>query len=831
MAFCQKQASSTDHIKLRQAFFAYDSEIVSQYTTREGMNANEESIHSKTKKRTRISKLAQCIRKTANTVKLPRTLLPDSPSFDASLVTPGMSAKFTKLLQTIHELDEADQREHNTLFKHFIFTDIRESPFGAKAVASFLLSSGFDLRMGQQEKLIKRGGILVKTQAGETLYKPKPSKKGGSNGFAVLQSLPLWKNPLSVQTKKAVINAFNERPENIFGERLRIIILDSKFKEGIDLFDVKYVHLLEPAIATSDLKQAVGRATRYCGQKGLPFQPRSGWRLHVYIYNTELPHRAPFLLNHEATNPVPAHTLMLEQSGLDLALLNLTQEITILSIQTAVDYKLNYKINNFKIEEALLEETEIVQHDEDHAFPRPLTETEDEFQSYRWASPKIQNGCEFIGQKGKAATFTKTQDFIRHYFTPKRPIKGLLAWHSVGTGKTCMAVAAATTEFEQAGYTILWVTRNALMADIYKNIFGTVCAIPFMGNGQTFPDELSKQKKLLSKAWLPPISYRTFQNALEKKNELGRTLYRKNPTDPLRKTFLVIDEIHKLQDGDLSAAEAADFHTIQNYIFKSYDVSGKDSVRPLLMTATPITDSPKELFEILNTLIPKEADRFPPLHEFRTSYANADGSISDAGRRYYQKRAKGLVSYLNREFDPTTFAQPKFHTVAVRLKENGPKEMNEFIDTYMNTVGLDSLIAEEMREKDCEKDLQTTLVHLDDNITELEKQMLLTKDKLEKRELKSKIQDVKQLIKDAEWNHKSKRNKCIRTNKELQKAEMKTRKAYLHTLISDMRNQYEKQQKEGGNDQIQALEQCFSFKRDTNADFTKIANERFFPSK
>ena len=87
------------------------------------------------------------------------------------------------------------------------------------------------------------------------------------------------------------------------------------------------------------------------------------------------------------------------------------------------------------------------------------------------------------------------------------------------------------------------------------------------------------------------------------------------------------------------------------------------------------------------------------------------------------------------------------------------------------------------------------------------------------------------MIKDAEWNHKSKRNKCIRTNKELQKAEMKTRKAYLHTLISDMRNQYEKQQKEGGNDQIQALEQCFSFKRDTNADFTKIANERFFPSK
>ena len=794
-------------------------------------NENQSKKPSKTQKQARITKLAQCIRKTANTVKLPRTLLPDSPSFDATLVTPGMSAKFSKLLKNIQELDEADQREHNTLFKHFIFTDIRESSFGAKAVASFLLNAGFDLRMGQQEKFIKRAGVLVKTQAGETLYKPKPSKKGGSNGFAVLQSLPLWKNPLSVQTKKAIISAFNERPENIFGERLRIIILDSKFKEGIDLFDVKYVHLLEPAIATSDLKQAVGRATRYCGQKGLPFQPRSGWRLNVYIYNTELPKREPFLIKNEEMNPVPAHTLMLEQSGLDLALLNLTQEITILAIQTAVDYKLNYKINNFKIEEALLEETEIQHHGDEHAFPRPLTETDDEFQAYRWASPKVQNGCEFVGEKGKAATFTKTQDFIRHYFTPKRPIKGLLAWHSVGTGKTCMAVAAATTEFEQAGYTILWVTRNALMADVYKNIFGTVCSIPFINEKTVFPDDLKKQKKLLSKAWLPPISYRTFQNALEKKNELGRMLYRKNPTDPLRKTFLVIDEIHKLQDGDLSAAEAADFHTIQNYIFKSYDSSGKESVRPLLMTATPITDSPRELFEILNTLIPKEADRFPTLDAFRQKYSDADGSISDAGRQYYQKRAKGLVSYLNREFDPTTFAQPKFHTVAVRLQDQGPKEMNEFMDKYMNQVGLDSLLAEEMKERDCEADLLTILSKYDDDITDLEVQIREETDKSEKKVLKSKIMDIKQLMKDAKWNHTSKRRKCIKTNKELKKIETKTRKAYLQTLISDMKTKYEEEQKGKSAEQIQALEKCLQFKRDSSKDFMKVANDRFFPKK
>ena len=105
-------------------------------------------------KKTRVSKLAQCIRRTAQTMKLSRTLMPDSPQFDKEAITPGLSAKFTRLIKQIRDLDAEDQKKHGTLFKHFIFTDIRESAFGAKAVAAFLLAAGFDLQMGQREKMI-----------------------------------------------------------------------------------------------------------------------------------------------------------------------------------------------------------------------------------------------------------------------------------------------------------------------------------------------------------------------------------------------------------------------------------------------------------------------------------------------------------------------------------------------------------------------------------------------------------------------------------------------------------------------------------------------------
>jgi len=305
------------------------------------------------------------------------------------------------------------------------------------------------------------------------------------------------------------------------------------------------------------------------------------------------------------------------------------------------------------------------------------------YKEHKWAAPIVKSGCDTVqsGKVGATVSFTRTQDFVRHYLTPDSPFKGLLAWHSVGTGKTCMAVAAASTHFEQAGYTILWVTRNALMADVYKNIFGAVCSIPIMEHLKTkeLPESLTDQKRLLSRAWLPPMSYRTFQNALEGKNELGRMLKAKH-ADLLHKTFLIMDEIHKLQDGDLGAAEAADFSVIQDFIHKSYSTSGSDSVRPLLMTATPITDTPKDLFEILNTLIPSADRRLLPFSEFRERYTDEQGVISAEGRDYFQDRAKGLISYLNRELDPTTFAQPVFHKVRVPIGEAVLPSLDHFVE-------------------------------------------------------------------------------------------------------------------------------------------------------
>ena len=925
-----------------------------------------------TRRKTRISTLAQCIRRTAATARIPTTRMPDSPRYTASAfdAMDTMSTKFSALIANIRKLDAKDMKTHNTLFKHFIFTDIRESAYGAKALASYLIAAGFDFRMNLEKKSIRRGGVLVETKTGETVLVHKPAVHSGSQSFALLQSLPLWKNPLSLPTKKDILQTYNKRPENSHGELLRIIVLDSKYKEGIDLFDVKYVHLLEPAIANSDLKQAIGRATRFCGQKGLQFLPRRGWPLEVFVYSTTLPNVDPYTFGTSPT--LDAHELMLAKSGIDLALLNLTKEVTVLAVGSAVDYDLNFKINNFDMESALLDVTDVedvlvaeVAPVEDHesrsmtgggrgtlqrvvavhsvadltpelltkcyrrqsrlfpfskkrmeviarrmglSIPRrarrawycnqlqssegyfdalqkhetpriqqsliDISETEHnanndawmnirdllptssspssssssspspsspspsspspsspspaslfpppplapppspagsgidfydlpfaEFQNavrkhyskYAWKSPAIKDGCNTAtaaSAPGAPVTFTQTQDFIRKYLVPESPFKGLLAWHSVGTGKTCMAVAASSA-FEKAGYTILWVTRNSLMSDVYKNIFGSVCSIPMMeyiASGGVLPTDPIQQKRLLSHGWMPPISYKTFQNALEKKNELGRLLYQRN-RDPLRNTFLIMDEIHKLQDGDLGAAEAADFTVIQRYIHESYKLSGKKSVRPLLMTATPITDRPHELFEILNTLIPTPTARLMPFQTFRETYTTDTGTIAEEGKIYFKEHAKGLISYLNREFDPTTFAQPIVHTIHVPAVSIKTPTLDMLVDACLPGADTNILHPAVHANHECAQAAQD----LEHEIAEVSASATTAAEK-------------RKTISALKKTYKAKLQQCKRQASAAQKAFAKTRRSGLRTCYAKQKKMFVTQYT---NSQLRAMESCF----------------------
>lgn len=687
----------------------------------------------------KINKEALCIRKVSNFSVQKKTHKIDKANFnlkDFQRELDIISPKVIKLLDTIKQLDENDIKNHNKYFKHIIYTDIKESSAGSKMIAASMMTRGYTNIYDKTLKINENN-----------------LSKNYNNNFALLSSVQIYDKPFPVKLKKHIIELFNKRPDNINGKTVRFIILDSGYKEGIDIFDVKYLHIFEPLITESDEKQVIGRGTRFCGQKGLEFIPNIGWPLHVFKYN---------LIGDYNVN---LHELFINKSGLDLSKLVFARELENISKYGAVDYNLNINIHNFsKTTNNLYTDYKKLSNNEfslvkkvknplgggikgkrkknlnlnllkapnkKYKFKELRDYIDERFSRFKWDDIIFENNCvekqkeimkkikyntlggEVINIKKEGfhsvplsdknlppslapkderlITFTPTQKFVSNYFNHSSSYKGLLLWHSVGTGKTCSAVSIATKGFEEHNYTILWVTRHTLKSDIWKNMFEQVCSSVIRRqiiNKKNIPKIIKNNYlKYLSNSWVMPISYKQFSNMLAGKNSIYKIMQKRNGTeDILKKTLVIIDEAHKLYSPDIKASEKPNVEIMNKLIKKSYNISGKDSVKLLLLTATPYTSDPMHLIKLINLM--KENDELPDdFNEFSKKYLDETSKFTDKGAENYLNDISGYISYLNRDKDIRNFAYPVFYNIDANIsKSNNLKYLKDNIDKEINKL-------------------------------------------------------------------------------------------------------------------------------------------------
>jgi hypothetical protein len=919
------------------------------------------------------AKVYKCMRQTENWSKILPAHKLDNTKFNPEAVTAAIhdsSPKLEQLFRIIEQVDANDMATHGKLFKHFIFSDVKEEGYGAKILASAFIAKGFKSLITLRRELNQ----MAVNQQAPKLVLLEAGPEGKDKSFGILSSTALFNLEFNQKFKRKVLQTYNKRPDNIQGADMRFIILDSGFKEGIDLFDVKYVHIFELSMTIADLKQTIGRATRTCGQKGLNFEPNVGWPLYVYNYYVAVPaviqaaYKAtkPELLEKDeenifrqgdkfkdatmlystfdktlnvlaeqlyklapvlstdfpltenihrtdditylyditeqnasasrtgggggarkvkdtinckgkcgvrTTNDIPASVDFLrkvyKKYGHNLAALpekntraylcdymsqspdycsqvnkdwaeraamvpdlmdkaakkaskaeiadekarakvaRATAKVARATAKAAramaratlkanramaraaakgnqamaratakgtratakrakatarataqaksspkirkitirknkkpskniSPYKLQIapftkkrlgtgtgtattSVNRrrsssvpkstspLKIANEVMQQLDLVPYvkpmdDRDYAIveytgkedpklkmkqPGPpktklnFTKMRDFIktnfaENFTWGEIVIENKCgeppkpvgasmggASMGGASRIMKLNPSQDFVRTFFTPASPYKGFLLWQSVGTGKTCTAIATATSTFEREGYTILWVTRNTLRSDVYKNMFDDVChlvlAEKMQKEGLTIPDDQTKRRKLLSQNWIEPISYKTFSNLLTARQHnvyMDKLIARNGSKDILRKTLIIIDEAHKLYGGDLKRTEQPDMNFMEGLLQKSYALSGKDSARLLIMTATPFTNSPMELFKLINLCKEKSEHITVDPEKFKSTYMGADNLLTQTGIKKLSDELSGYFSYLNREQDPTQFAQP-----------------------------------------------------------------------------------------------------------------------------------------------------------------------------
>lgn len=300
---------------------------------------NKEKIKEKPKK---INKQGKCIRNVGNWAIIKmwhrfdnRQFNPEKLKSELHLISP----KIQKLLENIRKLDNRDQSIFNHKFKHFIFTDVKGN-YGIKTVASSMIAYGYKLVMkpnGNKSKL-------------EITIPEEEINVNGSDNFVILTATPIYNLNVRENIKQEIVGGngiFNSRPDNIHGQKIRFVLGDSGFKEGVDLFDVKYVHILEPQLTRADLTQAIGRATRTCGQKGLTFVPNKGWTLEVYEYDIRIPTKKEVFKFFSPKKEKLLSEEVFKVGNIDVSEINTISDIQDLMLISAVDRDLNYPINLF----------------------------------------------------------------------------------------------------------------------------------------------------------------------------------------------------------------------------------------------------------------------------------------------------------------------------------------------------------------------------------------------------------------------------------------------------------------------------------------------------
>jgi len=871
----------------------------------------------------------------------------DNSAFDPKAfmdMLPIVAPKLATMLQTIYDNDAKDLKTHGKTFKTVIYVDSKSALYGGRLVAGALHAAGVP-------PAVSRGSML------------DPSNPGG--GYAVLTASEFFGKSISVKLRKDILTAFNSRPDNIYGERIRFLIIDASYREGIDLFDIGYLHVLEPLLSAADLRQVVGRCTRLCGHEGLPFDPVKGWPLYVFRYTSTIPlelrghYKAPTLFDLYRTYAPNTETRI-------LALIDVLDALT---AEGAVDAPLTVAVHKFSLDSnspkpkrrriknlygliatprifktaapaviapkeptpkaptviaSSIVATKSIKGGSSRAPRRIMNHADmrtyvlENFAEYAWPTPKLENLClpdanapgpkistpdpideadeaddlddpdqaNEADQSGKRSekirsrtktpwapkqqeqeqatktvktiktqkeyersqtiktqkeyeerrpkkeyerspkpfkerrpqkerrfekeyenerpnkkyertprtpmspkkyeraprtpmspkkyertprtpmspkkyeraprtpkdqkkydrtplspkkyeraprtpktpispkkyertpralrtpkspkkpltpymtvpsdtalarlgggdgdpkahliNFTPTQEFMKEYFRTESAYKGLLMYHSVGAGKTCSAIAAATNTFERDGYNIIWVTRYTLRQNLYKNMFEQVCHMGIrekVARGEPVSSTLSN-------AWLPPISFKQFSNLVSGKNALHTRLVEKNGRDdPLKKCLIIIDECHKLYASDMDIKERPETDLIEQAIWNSYARSGADSARVMLITATPYTTNPFDMMKLLNLIRPRDQLLPTEYDTFAKRFLTSDGtSFTPTGRQDYLDSIAGHVSYLNREKDARQFAYPIFKDIQVLMSQSPRSELMKALE-------------------------------------------------------------------------------------------------------------------------------------------------------
>ena len=288
-----------------------------------------------------------------------------------------------------------------------------------------------------------------------------------------------------------------------------------------------------------------------------------------------------------------------------------------------------------------------------------------EFYDYKLS--KIEKRPEESGQ------YMNHQIIMARFLSSYTPYKGIMVMHEPGTGKTCLSVAVIEKIKEESsifrGALILMKGKNLI--NNYKKELVEKCTYGKYDIDED--DELTenKKKRRINKKLSSFYKFQTFETFTKLLSKMSDEEIKKQYSN----IIIVIDEAHHLRitndNGDIEELKGQ-----YNNIFRLLHTV--ENCKTILMTGTPMIDSPSEIASLMN-LILDDKDQLPIGDEFEKEYMKIESGgliINESKSDILKQKLYGKVSFLRsmqssvkREFIGKHLDLLYFNQYALDLKE------------------------------------------------------------------------------------------------------------------------------------------------------------------
>lgn len=254
--------------------------------------------------------------------------------------------------------------------------------------------------------------------------------------------------------------------------------------------------------------------------------------------------------------------------------------------------------------------------------------------------------------------FQLPQKFLAEFINPKTPYKGILVWHRIGAGKTCTAInIAEKNKMEKRPMIVL----PASLKGNFRSELRSMCA------GEKYLTNIERQKLKI----LHPSSneYKEIIRRSDERIDKWYTIYSynkfselvKNKSLKLKDTLLIIDEVHNM---------ISETGTYYELLYETIH-SAPDSMRLVIMSATPIFDKPIEIALTMNLLLRDK--QLPTGQEFINTFMDIQYTANGPKYRVknmdlFQNYVRGYVSYY-RGAPPNVFPRSEIFLSRTRMSE------------------------------------------------------------------------------------------------------------------------------------------------------------------